>query len=528
MLLRRTALLTLILLVWSFCATQVHAAEINAEGAQKLKAIFENILSYQRDTTRPEGAKLQYEGEVMVEQASTYYAVTLPHVRMLYPDGTRLDIGMVSINASPYDKPGQWKMAVAVPTPIVLLGTQQSQAIKINIGGQKTAGIWDENLENFAKLDAQYKDITVENPVSGFSLKIPESRILYDFANTPEGKWSGPGRIQLTNITAVLPGFANLKIAEATGDFVIDAYNPAILKTYRAFLKTYFQEMEKQTRAGTKPDAAKTKELADKLADLLMNSSNGFKGDYSVTGLDIGWPGPQGAPEQNLKVAKAYFGLGASGFLDKNVSLGLRAGYDGLTVMPVPPGYDGVFPTTSNIDVAVAKVPLQQLVEVSRNTLEGALERPEMAQLAGFSLLMKAPVILSQAGTYMDIKNNYIGNDQYRFEINGQAKADINAVNNVTAGLKGSFRGLDALMAKVKALAADPQRPGAKNAQNLMNSLEMLKAYGKPEPGPDGQPVYMYDFIMDPKGQMLMNGKPALGMGLTPKPAAPPAASPAP
>src|SRR5690606_28618936 len=200
-------------------------AAINAEGAQKLKTLFETMLANQRATSRPENGRLEYEGEVLVEQASTYYAVTLPHARIVYPDGARLDIGMVSVNAAPHDLPGQWKMAVAVPTPMVMTNAEKNQTIKINIGAQKASGIWDEELEHFAKLDAQYKNVTIENPGTGFSMQIPESQILYDFAKGPDGFWSGPGRMMARNIAVANGPQATTKLAEVRGDFALDRYN---------------------------------------------------------------------------------------------------------------------------------------------------------------------------------------------------------------------------------------------------------------------------------------------------------------
>lgn len=503
-------------------AAPVHAAAppINAEGAAKLKATFEKILTYQKNAVDPAGkVKLEYDGDVMVEQAGTYYAVTLPHARITYPDGSHLDIGMISVNASPHDVPGQWKMAVAIPTPIILMDAKQTQAIKVDIGAQKAAGIWDENLENFAKLDAEYKNITVSNPASGFTMQLPEMKILYDFASGNDGRWSGPGHFVARNLVAGVNG-QGIKVADINADFGIEGYNPAILKDYRAFLKTFMDEKSKEA-PGTPPDSAKTTQLADKLMQLILNSSNGLKADYRVSGVELTRTAPGGTPEA-VKIDKAFFGMDMNGFQNDKVSLGLKLGYDGFGINPPPPGYEGVLPSTSNIDVAFHNIPARQIAELAKNTLESSIQQPALAQMAGLSLLMKAPAILSQAGTYMDIKNNYIGNDDYRFEINGQAKADINAVTNATADIKGSFRGLDGLLAKVKAIATDLKNPGAPNAQAMSRTLETLKTYGKAQPGPDGQPVYMYDFTLDAKGQMLLNGKPA---GLGGMPAVPPGAA---
>lgn len=509
-----------LLFFFFLCAFQLPAASfastLKPEDAGKLKSIFETLLAYQKDATRPGGSKFEYDGNVMVEEAGSYFAVTLPHARIVYPDGSKLDIGMVSINASPHTQDGQWKMAVAIPTPIILLDPQQKQATRINIGAQKAVGIWDENLENFAKLDGQYNNVTIENPSTGFKAALPETRIIYDFTKDAAGQWSGPGTVSIKNITADIPGQGNFKIADTKADFAVNQYDPAVLKQYRQFLTTFLKDTQAQAQNGATPSPDQTTALADKLSDLLLNSSDAFKGDYSLSGLEITRPASGTTPSQTLKISKAFFGMGASGMKSGNASVGIRFGFNDFFSNPVPSGYEGVLPSASNIDIALANVPLKQLAEVTKNTIQGSLAQPEMAQLAGFSLLMKAPALLSQAGTYMDIKDNFIGNDQYRFYMNGKAKADISAVNNITADVQGGFKGLDELLSKINKIAADPKHPAAESAKGLSGTLETLKTYGKKAPPePDGKSAYTYHFVMDPKGQILLNNKP-LGLETPP------------
>ncbi len=500
-------------------ASPAHAAEINAEGAAKLKTIFENIILYQKSIPQQGGAQLQYDGDVMVEPAEKYYAVTLPHARITYPDGAKLDIGMVSVNASPHDTPGQWKMAVAVPTPIILMDAKQTQAVKINIGGQQAAGIWDENLESFAKLDAEYKSITVENATTGFSLQVPQIKIVYDFAKAADNTWSGPGSLLASNIAGTFMNGGTLKIREIKGDFSIDKYNPAVLKDYRAFLKTFFEDAEKKKAAGAPPDIAKTTELADRLHALLLKATNGFTGNYGVTGVELGRNNPATGTPETMKIGNIFFGMDAKDMMAEKIALSLRAGYNGFSITPTPKGYEGVLPAESNIDLAFNSIPARQIADIVRNTLQGSLQQPEMAQMAGLSLMMKIPGVLSQAGSYVEVKNNYIGNSDYRFETNGSIKADVAAMNMFTANIVGQFAGLDQLLTRVKAIATDINNPAAKNAQGMSRSLEMLRTYGAPKPGAAG--TYLYKFEMTPQGQILMNGKPASFGGV---PATPPGA----
>jgi hypothetical protein len=498
-------------------ASPAHAAQIDAAGAAKLKQIFENVIIYQKTVPQAGKPELKYDGEVMVEPADKYYAVTLPHARMIYPDGSKLDIGMISINASPHDTPGQWKMAVAVPTPIILMDAKQSQAVKVNIGGQQAAGIWDEKLESFAKLDAQYKAITIENPSTGFSVQIPEAQILYDFSLGADSTWTGPGRFLVKDITAALMGGGSAKIAEIKGDFTIDKYNPAVFKEYRDFLKAFLDENAKKP-ASTPPDPAKTGALAQQLRTVLLRATDSFTSNYTISGLEVTRNNPATGTPETLKLGSAFFGLDAKDLMKDKVSMSTRLGFNGFSITPPPKGYDGVLPAEMNFDISFKNIPAKQIADIAQNTLAGAVAQPEMAQMAGLSLVMKIPGALSQAGSYAEIKNNYIGNDQYRFETNGVIKADLAALNMMTAAITAQFAGLDKLIERVKAIAGDLTNPAAPNAQKLSRSLDMLKAYGAPKPGAEG--TYTYDLKVTPEGQMLMNGKPASFGGI-------PATSPA-
>ncbi len=508
-------LLVLALLVMTAPA---QAAEVNAEGAAKLKTIFQNFMLYQKSVTEQDKARLEYDGNVMVEPADKYYAVTLPHVRMLYPDGAKLDIGMVSINASPHETSGQWKMAVAIPTPIILMDARQTQAVKINIGAQKAAGIWDEGLEGFAKLDAEYNNITVENAATGLSMKIPEIKLLYDFAkNADNTTWSGPGQILVRNVASGMANGGSLKLGELKIDFSLDRYNPAVLNEYHTFLQGYMADVAKST-PGKPVDQAKTIELADRLRSLLINASNGLAGSVNISGLEATRTNPLTHTPETVRLDKAFFGLEAKDMSADKVTLALLFGHDGLSITPTPAGYDGVIPEETNIDIKLNGIPAKQLLEMVRNTLQSSMTQPEMANFAGMSLLIKLPAVLSQAGTNAELKNTFIGNSTYRFDINGIIKADVAAVNMFIASLKGKFRNLDTLVAKVKAIATDLNHPAAKNAQGILRSLQTLQTYGAPKPGVAG--TYTYDLQMSPQGQVLLNGKPS-GLGMIP--ATPPA-----
>lgn len=484
--------------------------------AQKLKALFETFLNNQKALSEKSGGtKFDYDGAIMIEPVESYYAVTLPHIKVSYPDNSRVDIGMISINASPHEA-GQWKMAVAIPTPMLVFDGKGGEPVKINIGAQKAAGIWDESLEGFAKLDALYSAISIDQPAAGYALKMPETQIRYDYNKNADGTWSGPGFFLARNIQIDWAlAKSSLKLAELKGEFDLDRYNPAAVNEYKKHM------------LAADPSATTTEaktQVLDQLTKLLTGLGGGFRSRFSLTGFSAAKPDPATGVRHSLSLQTGFAEISASDFLDDKANLGLKFGFDGLKTDPVPAGYEGVLPSTANFDFAFNKLPLRALVDLGKNTLEATLEQPEMTQLAGLSFMMKMPAILSTAGTGIEIKENHIGNDDYRFDLNGSARADVSAINFATGEFKGEFKGLDTLIGRVAAIAADPANPASGRAKNLGDSLAAMKSNGAVKPGTENTPVYLYDFVLNAQGQVLLNGKSLLEPALKAK--SPPAPAP--
>lgn len=472
------------------------------ENGQKLKTLFENFLKDQKDLSdKSGGARFIYDGDVMVEKAESYYAVTLPHVKVSYPDGSGVDIGMISVNASAHET-GQWKMAVAIPTPILLTDTAGSAPVKINIGAQKAAGIWDESLEGFAKLDARYTNISINQPEAPYTLSIPDAQIVYDYAKNADGTWSGPGFVAARNLAVQWPANnAGLKLGEIKGEVNLERYNPAAVTEYRN------QVMTAQAQNG----AIAPSQIFDHLGKLLVSMGGSIKSGFAISNLEVTQPSAAADQPSTIRLASGTIAIMTREFSGEKAGLDLQLSFNGLETLPVPKGYDGVLPESMNINASLNNMPIKALVDLGRATMEATAQNPEMSQLAGMSFMMKAPALFSAAGTSLEIKDTHIGNKDYRYTLSGAAKADINAISFATAELNGEFSGLDQLLERVNAVAADQTHPMALHAKTLADTLTPMKNQGTVKPGTQSAPIYTYHFVLDAKGQALLNGKSLFG-----------------
>lgn len=470
------------------------AEPVDQDGAVRLKAMFEELVEYQKTITGIEnGRTLQADGEVAVEPLDKYYAITLPHLKMSYPDGDNLEIGIISLNAAPYEKPNQWKMTLALPTPMVLFDAEGEQTMRTHIGSQQAAGIWHELLQHFYKLDATYGDITVEGAEPEFTLTLPSANIRYDLSEDENKHLSGPGVITLNNLEVDTPD-TDISVGETKVTLSIDQYDPTFIKEYREKIISLAQN--------TDPDKMNDENviaLYNALLETLLKSSNGFTSNYSIS--DFRLSDEEGVP---LSIGAAQVGLDMNGFFENDVDIATRIQLSGFNPQP-DPTYEGLAPSDINIDLRINNVPFKQITDLAQNTMQGAISQPEMAQLAGLSFMMKLPAIMAQSGTHIEIKDNYIAGKDYKVTLNGTARADMSALNSATVDATAVFYGLDTLLARVQTALADPANEEVERFKRMEKELLTLQKLGRIETAVDGQNIYHYKFVMDEKGQILLN-----------------------
>lgn len=497
---RRIALYVAFLTIWPL---QAYAAEITREGADHLRVIFEQLIEDQKLTYNAGSARLIYDGKVVVEPSQSYYAITLPFFKTETPDGNRIDVGMVSINASPDEKnPKQWVMSFALPTPMTVYDEKNQPVFNINLGPQRARGVFDEDLKSLIKLDALYTNIAAQAADPNiFSLLIPETAIRYDFTQGSEtGLLSGTGFITSKNIAFQADsGKGNGKIGEFRADFSLDKYNLAEFNKSRQRIAALTQGLSTQSI----DSKAHAKTLNELLNNFYSSFGEGAKADYMIRNAEFNGPAKDaGSPPYKLKIDSFLFGGNFGGFTSGKGRFGLHFGFDGLNTSGKELQTD-IVPTQARIAFDVQNIPVKELTTIGQNALMGSMENPEMAQMALMSTILKIPALLSQAGTFGVMENNYVAGKDYRFDVNGKIQADINAVTNFTADLKGKFAGLDTLIEKVQRLSIT----GGDDAEyytQLLQQLKMLQSAGKKE---EGSAVYTYDFVVTPQGQTLMNGQ---------------------
>ncbi len=502
------------------------AQAIDTKGAAQLKTLFENALEH--TNFKIEGARpyLEYEGGVSVEQTDNYYAVTLPPLRVNYSSNTTLDVGIISINATPHEeREDRWKMSFALPTPMVLYGKENTEIFQLDIDGQRAAGIWDEDFESFIKLDAIYQNIEVTAGEYG-RLSIPEAQIRYDFTENEEnGYWSGPTVSSVKDLTVEF-GKSETKISidSAQVKANIDDYNVKAAQDFKTKIRDFTQKIQENSKAvldknipaEKKHEIGKTMQkmnfqLFAAFVELLENMGNGASIEYSLNGFSLLNPqsveDDKEASSKEIKLDHAMFGFALNGLDEGAASLAVKFGFDGAGTVPPANIYDSpIIPSAMNIDMRLQDIAFEKLTAAAQPALQSMAQNPDLAMIIGIGLISTLPAILSEAGTKLIVDKSFIEGDGFRIEFDGALNADPGAMTGFSGRMNGLFTGLDEMIEKTERLQFDPKVKDTQGVKRLLTQLTALQTVGRKDE--DSKPSrYRFDIEIQSAGAVLLNGQ---------------------
>jgi hypothetical protein len=491
---KRAFLLALALCLFPLILWFSAPGQAQQDDESRLKAVFGKMMEDQKKSAAAQGNTLTFEGDIQIEKAENYYAVTLPHAGLKTKEGDTLEIGMIAINASAGPQPASWKMTIALPTPFTLKDKEGKPLMTLAIGTQKATGIWNEKIGYFTGLDAVYGGISVTDTAKSFSATLGSLAVKSDLTETSPGKWSGPMSASLENLEVLLPA-KQTKILLKSGVNKVDllAYDPALIRSKQASL--------------TAPANAN---MAMSLFDLFTKSGEGFKTEYSVEGLEIVAPQPGQTAMGKFGLDRGSFSLALNGFGADKVNASLALDYRGLDPRPLSEQLKNVMPKEAHLDWELKDVPLQQITATVQNTMGAGAGAG--AQLAMVALVSKLSALMSQSKTSITVDKNYVLNDLYRADLNGSANADITALLGFSADAVLGVYGLDNLITALENAGIESTTMYRTTIQSWAASLKYFKGFGVMQKDPEGSPLHRYHFQVTPQGKLLLNDKDAAAL----------------
>lgn len=504
--LRNVPVLVLIALVHFALAhpvlpTPAYAAA-DSEGAAHLQKILTAWLDQHESEFWIGGYTLRREGPLTVDPAGKYYAVTMPHLALHDPEGGYLDIGILAINAMPGGQAGEWRMTIAVPTPLISYDAEKKIRTRINIGRQTLAGLWSEEMQHFMKLDARYENVDIQRVQHGTHITIPRTSAVFDFSPSKDGKlWSGPVKYLLEDLSVHNNG--KKKIAHI-GKLEIDGFtydfDPRAAKAYRDKVATMLKS------AGTAP--ATDENLQDHFnlsLDSLLSMANGA--DFSITARDVmlSPPAKGEAPEQQIRADQIGISSQVRDLRTKSTSFSLTSFYQGVAMTPLPPSGGETFPERAKISLSLDKIPFRDILRMTRSPVTPAAATPlsEASQRMTVALQM-----MTESGTTLSVKDTSIGNPLYNVLINGNFLTDATAKMKATGNVTFKISGLNILAATAKRKLSDKSLDAAtrKGLQDTLMGATLLQTLGQAEKSGSGSDTRDYVFDLAPNGKLTMNG----------------------
>lgn len=168
--------------------------------AQTLKGQLEGFLENQKSMALKNGCRLDTKGEITVEKASGYYAFTLPHITYTDSKGIRSEIGMIAINAIP-EGDEDWKISLALPTPINSFNAVGGAIFKTDIGSQNASGIWNEKLGHFTSVDAKLGNVQLNDLIKQSTVTVGAFALSTALTEKDPEAYTGSARATLDNIS---------------------------------------------------------------------------------------------------------------------------------------------------------------------------------------------------------------------------------------------------------------------------------------------------------------------------------------
>lgn len=479
-------------------------APINDEGAAKVKALVQSMLDQQSEMHTSEYSKFITEGEIKVEQAKSYYAVTLPDITVVSQseknDKTKkliTKIGIIGMNVIPTNNAKEWKMTVAIPTPIKYLDENKQTLMQMDIGQQQMVGTWNEDLNTYSKINGQYRQIVLHNNDSEkkIQINIDEFSIKSNSKQGANNLWSGPSDIQFSNLTVTTPKTPEDKPALSIGNIKIIGSMKDYAPELQGSLQKTFSALGNKTI--TDP-----KEYTN-IFPLLLNLVDSVAFKMSLKDLKIS-PNTNTLTQEPLELKEAFFGFGIHGLKTKMFSNNFSFGWHGLSGSENQQDDSNTIPTTMSFSFALDKLPLEPLINMGAQLANSGANKDNIAQMAMMNAMMTLPQKLSEAGTKVSIKDTVIKHPHYRFNFDGHLKADQASVIGVNGEATVKAVGIENVITLLETQRIEASEDRKVKIDKMITQLKTLQKFVKDDP--NGSDLKTATFTLDNQGQTLVNG----------------------
>jgi hypothetical protein len=486
----------------AFTPLTARAADINnADAAARLEAIFTKALENQKTVIEAAGGKLTLDSDVAIEKGKNYYAVTLPAITVTDKNDDITRMGLIALNVVPTGTPGEWKMSVALPSPILFEEENGRKITRVDFGKQEMSGIWNEKLENFSKLTAQYDNIKISQNVRRETLTFDQVDIAVDLQETANGKWSGPTRFAVNGMSFGKPDAPRLAYFESAKlGITINDFSP----------KAQQESLQKISETITAEDESlffdEDKETVGLLLALFKSSGTSLNMQGVVKNLEINTPTAATLTTRHFFLESGSFLFDITGFHEGMLNQTLKMAYRGLELpQDDRSAFKDILPTLFQTSITVKNIPIADLLKpLSTLVLSDNEENNKVSkQIAAIHAMITLPQIFTRAKTEVTVQETKYGNDIYETRAEGKLKASSKSIIGIVGDITLKTWGLDALIKKLEAKKQAGPTHDPEDIERTLKRLKLLKQISLQE-----DDEYICHIQLGEKAKITINGAP--------------------
>ncbi len=492
-----------------------------ASDAERVKGFMDRLYAHQKQQLGQQMGKVQETGTMTIKDQGKYFNVSYPALTF-EQNGVIMALGPIQMNVMPGDKPTEWKATIAVPSPIKFTNTKTKEVVNFVMGTQSMSAIIDDATLFPRMMNVQYKDVSISEAGDAkekLAVTIGDIGVKAEYAEVGPGLLSGPFNFAVNNIKV-----EEVKAGEKApstlqvGSFVIEGQ---VDKLDMAMIETFDTKMKELNEGGFDPDKVTTPQSMDALWKIVMEygvgQMDGIQANISAKDIRFTEVESEGKP-MSVSIDEAGYGIDTSGWRgDKSrgdFSFVLKMkdwSVDGLTA----PELKRYMPEDMNIRFGYKDLPhralMQQLGALASAGVgmdaKGSDAKANM-QMIGMQAMMSVPALLANAGTVFTINDTKIKSGDYDVRADGTFTASSNAIYGGAGSAKVVFTGLDQIATDLQAMAS---KSGAApdvttQATKILQGLSAIQMFGQQGTGADGKPARIYDFFLDDKGAVKLNG----------------------
>jgi hypothetical protein len=493
---------------------------INAEGAEKLRGQVQEALQLQIDMAKVSGQGLAMEGKVEVTPKEGFYEIKMPGLSVRNKEEGWLDIGNVTLRATPEEAPGAtpWRLEGSLPSTLTYYDATKAPVAQIRIGKQRISALWRPDLGIYPQMNSLLEKVEVRGTEkAAVKASIDSIRTRVDLKDNGDGTWTGPMEADISGIMLDASGETPLTL----GVSKISSRTAYTRLDIRQRLEAQ-KEIEKLLKDTPLDDPAKKELLHKTTAKLLMQLR--LVADETATTFTIekarlrdkGDPA-QKTPPKDAFLEKFFFASTTAGAQADKSSMKIRTGFEGLRLSFVPAVVADIVPHTMNAEVDIDNLPLRKITDLAFSTLKKTMEIPKAAQSAGETLVARQkekaetqamvaalPKMMQEAGTSVSVENTYLKSAAISTAVSGKLGADSAAKLGAVGKMTAVFRGLDEFIVKLQQDSL--KSGGSPQTFGYLAGLSMLQSHGTPGKAADGTSLRNYVFEVTPEGKVLLNG----------------------